>query len=340
MVAKIFISYRREDSAHFAGRLHDRLEREFGRDSLFMDIDGIPFGADFVRAISEEVAKCDVLLAIIGPRWLDAEDENGRRRLDKESDFVRVEIASALKRDIPIVPILLEGTKVPNPDLLPDDLKPLALRNGLNVRQDSFQSDVGRLVRFLGERLKSRTKSSKDWIPPVLYPRLIVPLVAGMLILVWWLLRPAETNSIRADVIRGELPAGSECKGRDLYSAVSVSLPKESGPLPQVIFYAVSCAIPTASPRRKSLRYGRIPGDNEEPEGEYDYIYELYDMRDHNEIGLEPKVIWNTTVQNPFVFNNGKSDRHVVRSLSVPKNEKAKISVGDKTTSIDTIVPR
>ena len=120
MVHKVFISYRRDDSAGHAGRVHDRLEREFGRDLLFMDVDAIPLGANFVKVLGEEVAKCDALLAIIGPGWIDARDENGRRRLENPNDFVRMEIATALKRDIQVIPILLEGTRVPRADQLPD----------------------------------------------------------------------------------------------------------------------------------------------------------------------------------------------------------------------------
>src|SRR5712672_363266 len=101
MSAKVFISYRREDSAGYAGRVHDRLAREFGRDLLFMDVDGIPLGRNFAKVLQEEVAKCSVLLAVIGREWLDARAEDGLRRLDSPNDFVRVEIAAALQRDIP-----------------------------------------------------------------------------------------------------------------------------------------------------------------------------------------------------------------------------------------------
>ena len=97
MPGKIFISYRRADSAGHAGRVHDRLEREFGRDLLFMDVEAIPLGVDFAEVLSAEVAKCDALLAIIGPSWLDVRDENGTRRLDSEHDFVRIEIAARCK---------------------------------------------------------------------------------------------------------------------------------------------------------------------------------------------------------------------------------------------------
>jgi hypothetical protein len=97
MTGKVFISYRRDDSSGNAGRLHDRLQREFGHDLLFMDVDGIPLGANFVKVLGEEVAKCDALLAMIGPGWLDARDENGKRRLESPDDFVRIEIRDCIE---------------------------------------------------------------------------------------------------------------------------------------------------------------------------------------------------------------------------------------------------
>jgi len=163
MAAKVFISYRRDDSAGHAGRLHDRLEREFGRNLLFMDVDAIALGADFVDVVSAEVAKCDVLLAVIGPGWLEARDKDGNRRLDNEQDFVRVEISAALARGIPVIPLLLEGTQVPRAEQVPDDIKGLVRRNGLDVRHASFHSDVDKLIRQL--RL-ANTQTS----PPIAIP--------------------------------------------------------------------------------------------------------------------------------------------------------------------------
>jgi len=179
MTAKVFISYRRDDSAGHAGRVHDRLEQEFGRDLLFMDVDAIPLGVDFVKALDEAVAKCEVLLAIIGTGWLDMRDEDGTRRLENIHDFVRIEIAAALKRNIPVIPILLEGTTMPKAVQLPDDLKDLALRNGLNVRHASFRSDMDKLIRDLrrqklpqepapGRVAKQSTDASKDDINAVM----------------------------------------------------------------------------------------------------------------------------------------------------------------------------
>ena len=153
MAAKVFISYRRDDSADAAGRIQDRLAGEFGRDLLFMDVDAIPLGMNFVKVLHEEVAKCGVLLAVIGPNWLDLRDEDGNRRLDNPNDFVRIEIAAALQRDIPVIPILLKGARVPKAAHLPKDLEELALRNGLDVRHASFQTDLNRLIRELKGQL-------------------------------------------------------------------------------------------------------------------------------------------------------------------------------------------
>jgi TIR domain len=98
MAGKIFINYRRDDAISTAGRLHDRLAQTFGRNNLFMDVDHIPAGVDFVDYLHSQVAACDVFLAVIGPNWLDAKDDSGRRRFDNPDDFVTIEIAAALAR--------------------------------------------------------------------------------------------------------------------------------------------------------------------------------------------------------------------------------------------------
>jgi hypothetical protein len=149
MAAKVFISYRRGDSAGYAGRVRDRLERELGHDLLFMDVDAIPLGTNFPKILHQEVAKCGKLLAVIGPNWLDARDEQGNRRLNDANDFVRIEIAAALQRDIPVIPILLDGATIPQADQLPEDLKELASRNGMDIRHASFHDDMNRLIRGL-----------------------------------------------------------------------------------------------------------------------------------------------------------------------------------------------
>jgi TIR domain len=142
----IFISYRRQNDAALAGRISDLLAGEF---DIFMDVDAIRLGTDFVEAINDEIAKCDVLIAVIGRDWLDARDETGNRRLDDPNDFVRIEIGAALQRQIPVVPILIDGTKMPKAAQLPANLQSLARRNALDLRNASFKPDIGRLVQQL-----------------------------------------------------------------------------------------------------------------------------------------------------------------------------------------------
>ena len=153
MQSKVFLSYRRDDSAPYAGRIQDRLVREFGRDLSFMDVDAVPLGLNFVKVLNDEVAKCDVLLALIGPKWLDARDDSGKRRLDDPNDFVRIEIGAALQRNIAVIPILLDGASIPKPNQLPEALQELALRNGLEVRHASFHNDLDRLIQGLKKQL-------------------------------------------------------------------------------------------------------------------------------------------------------------------------------------------
>ena len=133
----IFISYRRDDSEGEAGRLFDDLVGYFGKDSIFMDVITVTRGRDFRKVIDESVSTCGVLLAIIGKNWLDARDATGQRRLDNPNDYVRFETAAALKRDIPVIPVLVRGAKMPQPEQLPEDLKDLVYRNGVELTHAS-----------------------------------------------------------------------------------------------------------------------------------------------------------------------------------------------------------
>jgi TIR domain len=135
MADTIFINYRREDSAATAGRLHDRLAQAFGRKHIFMDVDQIPAGIDFVAHLNGQVAACGVVLVVIGPHWLDVRNEAGQRRLNQPDDFVAIEIAAALARDIRVIPVLVDGASIPKTSELPDSLKPLVRRQAIEVRQ-------------------------------------------------------------------------------------------------------------------------------------------------------------------------------------------------------------
>lgn len=146
---RIFISYRRADSEGYAGRIYDRLALHFGNDAIFMDVDDIPAGVDFVKYLEKEVQSCDALIALIGKQWLNVKDEHGIRRLDDPNDFVRIEIATALKRDIRVIPVLLGGTQMPNVSDLPENLQSLTRRNGVLVYHHSFHADTTRLIKHL-----------------------------------------------------------------------------------------------------------------------------------------------------------------------------------------------
>jgi hypothetical protein len=157
----IFISYRREDAEGQAGRLFDDLVADFGDDSVFMDVAGLEPGRDFRRAIDEQVASCGVLLAVIGKDWLDAKGESGQRRLDDPMDFVRLETASALKRDIPVIPVLVRGASMPRVEDLPEDLKELAFRNGVELTHARWDSDVQVLVKALRPYVQAKPEPTR-----------------------------------------------------------------------------------------------------------------------------------------------------------------------------------
>lgn len=147
---KIFISYRRDDEPGFSGRIYDRLAERFGRDAVFMDVDSIPPGADFVDHLERSVAEADVVLAIIGPGWLDARDADGRRRLDDPGDFVRIEIAAALAQGKRVIPVLVRGAAPPSAAALPEPLAPLARRNAVRIGAERFGSDADALADAIG----------------------------------------------------------------------------------------------------------------------------------------------------------------------------------------------
>lgn len=152
--SRIFISYRRGTSSAHAGRLADRLSAEFGGDYVFMDVDTIEPGADFVGYIEEAVGSCDVLIALIGGEWLECRDETGSRRLDDPEDFVRLEVGAGLERDIRVVPVLVEGAVMPRAHELPDPLQRLARRNALEVTDTRWRHDVGRLIETIHKVLE------------------------------------------------------------------------------------------------------------------------------------------------------------------------------------------
>src|ERR1700722_16866591 len=162
MGGQIFISYRREESRWSARSLYDRLSAHFDRKRIFMDIDAIAPGADFFEAIEETVAKCDVLIAVIGTHWLTSKDEQDGRRLDNPDDLLRMEIATALKRAIRVIPVLVDGASMPRSTDLPDDLKALVRRNSLRIGDITFDDDCRRLIVAIEQVLEKNATEQRE----------------------------------------------------------------------------------------------------------------------------------------------------------------------------------
>ena len=153
---KIFISYRRETGGMVTGWLYEKLINHYPPQDVFIDIDAIPLGVDFRKYLDREVGKCRVMLVVIDKDWLSVRDENGNRRLDDPRDFVRIEIESALKREIPIIPLLIQSARIPGHDDLPSSLSELAFRNASQIRGGhDFQRDVERLIKGIDHLLDS-----------------------------------------------------------------------------------------------------------------------------------------------------------------------------------------
>src|SRR5215475_1217553 len=154
---KIVVSYRRSDSQAMAGRIYDRLSAHYGDESVFMDIDKIPVGTDFRQYVRNELRQADVLLAIIGPHWLESRDD-GRKRISERADPVRIEIETALEGGIPVVPVLVDGASMPGEDQLPDTLKDFAFINAaiVDIGRD-FRQHMDRLIRAI-DGIRTRGK--------------------------------------------------------------------------------------------------------------------------------------------------------------------------------------
>src|SRR5918994_269814 len=164
----IFLSYRRDDSAGWAGRLYEHLVREWGPDHVFMDIDAIAPGQDFREAIARTLQTCDVVMVVIGPNWISARDQAGSRRLDDEGDTHRAEVVAALAADVRVVPVLVGGATMPRVSELPEPLKDLAYRNAAVIEDRRFTSDVGALQNTLkqfAENLASKRAVDDGAVP-------------------------------------------------------------------------------------------------------------------------------------------------------------------------------
>lgn len=165
--ATVFVSYRRSDSSGHTGRLTDRLHREFGEARYFRDIDTIKLGSNFVQAIEAAVGSCSVFIALIGPAWASATDSTGRLRLEDPNDFVRLEISSALKRKIPIIPVLVGGATLPRPESLPVEIRGLLEFEAHELSDRRWAYDLDQLIVQIKDILDPRWRLRRNVLTTV-----------------------------------------------------------------------------------------------------------------------------------------------------------------------------
>ena len=166
LVQRVFISYRRQDSAAYAGRIYDAMVARFGDHNVFMDLDLAP-GVDFVEQITKGVSACQVLIEVIGPTWATVKNDDGEVRITDPEDFVRLELEIAIKRpEVTLIPVLVSGARMPNPDALPPEIRPITRRNALELSDARWRYDVGRLNNTLDELFGGVAAAPAATVPP------------------------------------------------------------------------------------------------------------------------------------------------------------------------------
>jgi hypothetical protein len=196
---RIFISYRRSDASGHAGRLYDYLRDYFGPERIFFDVDTIQAGTNFEQRITTELDNSDAALVIIGNQWLDAKDKEGTRRLDNPQDYVRFEVETALRKNIPVIPILVQGVQMPSANMLPETLYDLSRRNAIRLNDDHWASDCDLLAGTLKNALHV-FKSLKE--QKIRNYRFVVFALSALVTLLAVLSR-VEPTLARADTLSG-----------------------------------------------------------------------------------------------------------------------------------------
>jgi hypothetical protein len=228
----VFISYRREDSAGFAGRLHESLERRLGEGEVFRDVDALQPGQDFVDAINARLLNCKACLVLIGREWLEAKDDAGRRRLEQDDDYVRLEIAAALARPgVLVIPVLVEGVSMPTSLVLPESIRALSRRQAVSLRDETWDTDVDRLASAL--RHEPRTVTAPPRVPsrrPLTWAALgLLVLVVAAILVASLFDRVAERQGTTTTT--GTSQPGSDPRGSDTSAgarAYAIAIPRVS----------------------------------------------------------------------------------------------------------------
>jgi TIR domain len=198
---RVFISYRREDSGSSAGRVYDRLRKIFPESNVYFDLSTIKAGEDFTKSIASAIERSDVVLVFMGKNWMAPRHENDRTRIWDPNDYVRAELRAALVRPILVLPVLVDGALMVQPELLPDDVKAIATRNAVPLRLESFDDDTENIVTaILGASAKERLWDDRSKITTKLGFSLAGCIVAfailgvGALAHFWILARPLSAS--------------------------------------------------------------------------------------------------------------------------------------------------
>ena len=252
--SRIFISYRRDETAYPASWLYDRLQGEFGGAQIFKDVDNIKPGDDFVDTITRAVGSCDVLLAVIGPHWTSALDKRGQRRIDDPGDFVRLEVETALSRNVRVIPLLVDHADMPDGSELPEPLAPLVRKHALALSPSNFVRDAEELVKVLRHaltpaatvfRAPEPTRAPPSWPPAGPTPAHPVKRPRGWRNPLGWIsgqrwLRSALVGTCCLLVVTGLIVVATRTSEQEItggpadegFSLPPMTLPKSDEPMP------------------------------------------------------------------------------------------------------------
>ncbi len=205
MTKKVFISYRRDDTAPAAGRLYDRFCRLLGKKNVFLDVDAIDAGEDFEAKIREEIGKAGTILVLIGRKWMEPGPDGGKPRLFHEGDRVHFEVRASLKGKGLTLPLLVDGARMPGAEELPEDIAEISKRNAPPLRYESFDADADHIARkalglAAGELLWERESSAMRKIASTVAGGLLA--AAGFFLVAllhWVLLRRSISDSVGGD---------------------------------------------------------------------------------------------------------------------------------------------
>jgi hypothetical protein len=292
----IFISYRREDAAGHAGRLFDRLAQHFGRDQVFMDVAGIDPGVDFVEAIEQAVGSCGVLIVVIGKQWAQATDAAGRRRLEDDNDFVRLETATALKRNVRVIPLLVESAPLPSPESLPEDLRALTRRNAFELRDSRWEADIVLLTNALEKVLgpgtapagaalntgKASSSPRRGWTPYAVGGAVLA--VSVLAIALWFAAGKGGDPDI--PLAKPVSPTAGPAPEQSTSVPATAAPAVQDASVPQV-------PAPTAAPERKMPRFVGLPARTARAQiAESGLRVARWSQRQVTDAGQVDRVVW------------------------------------------------